>query len=79
MCPMSYGMLLTPLKPRRAKVANKKTVRFPGIVEIAREMGVRRETLWKYLTGYWPMSAKTRSRYERAKAKVERARKKGAA
>lgn len=75
---MSYGMLLTPLKPRRPKVAKKSGPRFPGIVAIAREMGVRRETLWKYLTGYWPMSARTRARYERAKAKVAAAKKEAA-
>lgn len=72
-------MLLTPLKPRLAKVAKKSGPRFPGIVAIAREMGVRRETLWKYLTGYWPMSHETRRRFERAKAKVAAAKKKEAA
>lgn len=40
--------------------------RFPGICRHARAIGVRRETLWKYLTGVWPMPAGTRARYEAA-------------
>lgn len=35
-------------------------------------MGIRRETLYRYLTGKWPMPDKTRQRYEAIKAKSRR-------
>jgi hypothetical protein len=46
--------------------------RFPGIGSEADQMGIRRETLYRYLTGKWPMPDKTRQRYEAIKAKSRR-------
>lgn len=52
-------MLLPP-----GESASAKLVRFPGICRRAKAVGIRRETLWKYLTGVWEMPAGTRARYE---------------
>lgn len=41
--------------------------RFPGIGAEADQMGIRRETLYRYLTGKWPMPKQTRLRYEAIK------------
>jgi hypothetical protein len=49
----------------KSKQKRSKT-RFPGICETAQAMGIRRESLWRYLTGVWQMPASTRVRYERA-------------
>lgn len=46
--------------------------RFPGIGEHAARMGIRRETLYRYLSGKWPMPASTRRRYEAIKALSQR-------
>jgi hypothetical protein len=35
-------------------------------------MGIRRETLYRYLSGKWPMPASTRRRYEQIKALSQR-------
>lgn len=46
--------------------------RFPGIGEQAARMGIRRETLYRYLSGKWAMPASTRRRYEATKALLAR-------
>ena len=52
----------------RATVTRRGATRFPGIGAIALQMGIRRETLYRYLAGKWTMPATTRKRYERAVA-----------
>jgi hypothetical protein len=44
--------------------STKKKVRFRGIVADANALGVRRETLWRVLTGEW----KSKSLLQRYKA-----------
>lgn len=50
--------------PQLRQKTSAKKVRFPGICRHARAMGIRRETLWRYLAGEWEMPASTRARYE---------------
>ncbi|EIP99473.1 hypothetical protein OpiT1DRAFT_03991 [Opitutaceae bacterium TAV1] len=54
------------LKHLEKPIRKPARTRFPGICRTAAAMGIRRETLWKYLTGHWQMPAATRVRYERA-------------
>lgn len=63
-------MLQQPAQTSNGKAA----VKFPGIVADAKALGIRRETLWRYLNGDWPFPAATKRRYNALK----RAQKKGA-
>jgi hypothetical protein len=49
------------------KKSTKKSVRFKGIVTDAKALGVRRETLWRVLTGQWK-SKSLLTRYAALKA-----------
>jgi hypothetical protein len=51
-----------------------KKVRFPGICSDARALGIRRESLWRYLSGDWEWPAVTKRRYELVKKQREKGR-----
>jgi len=61
------------LQQRSAKGTTKSRVRFPGICADAAALGVRRETLWRLLTGEWKLPS-LRSRYEELKSDQAKAR-----
>jgi hypothetical protein len=61
-------MLLLHSEKSNSKKSGPGYVRFPGICRHAAMIGIRRETLWKYLSGFWPMPMNTRARYERVLA-----------
>lgn len=55
------------LQQRSTKGTTKSRVRFPGICSDAAALGVRRETLWRALTGKWELPGLL-SRYHKHKA-----------
>ena len=63
---------------QRERKDTPKRVRFPGIVEDARALGLNRTTLWRYLTGAWPWPRYTKLRYDQLK-KSQRRKKNGSA
>jgi hypothetical protein len=60
------GRLPNPLPEHFAALAIgvRAPNRFPGICSDAKALGIRRESLWRYLSGEWSWPVVTKRRYE---------------